>query len=198
MKKLFWILPVILIISFIGCKKGPTGPAPEYKIEDYFPLAVGNEWVYEIKLYVDDSLESTDTLTMTITEIQQWNGMTVYKESFINYYVYFEDELRNYVGFPSDTTPYFVLLKEPLEEGNSWYFIPGLPDPINIIEIEDIDIRVSVPAGTFDNCIKCRLPFITPADLVWFYALEVGLVKQVLKFTEEGITVLELIEYEVH
>jgi len=198
MKKLFWFLPTILIISFIGCEKGSTGPTLEYTIGDYFPLAVGNEWVYEIKLYVDDSLESTDTLTMTITEIQQWNGMTVYKESFINYYVYFEDELRIYLGFPSDTSIYFVLLKEPLQEGNSWYFISGLTDPSNIIEIEDVDINVSVPAGTFDNCIKVRLPFITPADWVWFYALEVGLVKQVLKSTEEEITVQELIEYEVH
>ena len=49
MKKWFLYIGLALFIgAFVGCKKdSSTEPEIEYTIENYYPLAVGNEWTYQ-------------------------------------------------------------------------------------------------------------------------------------------------------
>lgn len=87
MKRVFFLFLTIPIF-FIACEKDSDDPdtEPAEKVTDYFPLEVGNYWVY--KVYNCDSLEydceeyRLDTTTITDTTIIDGNKYYVLNSSY--------------------------------------------------------------------------------------------------------------------
>lgn len=178
----------IILFLFINCEKeSPIEEENQYTIENYFPLAVGNKWVY--KYWYVDTLIYIDSIY--ITESYNWNNNKIYKCKAFggdDWMAYYDNEVRIYENPPSDTTFYWICLKEPLEEGATWQVSPTTTEQF---EIKRIDVTVSVPAGIFEECIKVGGLGVDENQYYNIFAPTVGLVKY--KEVEYG----ELIRYEL-
>ncbi len=172
-KKLL-LIPVLALFICVGCSSDETtGPANgEMTIENYMPLAVGNWWDYNTAAWLQD----TTIVKMRITEDDTWNDKKIYKVdlyyAYFNWLIYYESELRGYYGYPSDTTDYWVFLKEPIEVGNKW--CSGTIEQRDTFEIVEINKTIYVQAGIFENCIKISSTF----NEVFDYAPGVGIIRE--------------------
>lgn len=78
MKRTFVFLSLVLLFTY--CKSDPLGPNnSQEKVTDYFPLSIGNYWVY--KVYSADS-------TLKFTDNKEIDSMYVQKDSIVNAKVY--------------------------------------------------------------------------------------------------------------
>jgi hypothetical protein len=162
-----------LALVLAGCREdSPTDPEIELTLETYFPLSVGNKWVWQETCSTSTSC-STYTDSFYIAEKYSWNGKNVYRaEGRImglvgDRAVYYGKDLRVYSNPPEqDSTSYSVILQEPIEKGHTW------KDGFCDYEIISIDATKTVSAGTFKKCI--RVSFQT--DGYFFCAQNVGLI----------------------
>ncbi len=174
------LMSVSLVFGF-GCKKkSPTdgNGGNGYTIEDYFPLAIGNKWTYQIHYYSPDT---TYNFTRNVSDTGRWAQKKVYQIEQIGigpnqfWALYYNDELRVYYQYPSDTSDYYIELKEPLSEGQKWHPTPQDAGKLVIINIGS---EITVPAGTFDKCVEVNWQAIEWGSVdVMCYAPEVGCVK---------------------
>ncbi len=160
MKRLILVI-LISLIAFQSCKE-KNNPDPEDTVLDYFPLKVGNYWVYE-----RSSCDSTWTVCTTLSQ----DTCQITKDTIINDKLYYKLEGNNILGndtpiFLRDSGDYLV---------NSLGYIQLSIDEINSVLYEEYIINtpqtdtlyyiiremighpnyVIVPAGTF-NCIDNR------------------------------------------
>jgi hypothetical protein len=163
MKKSLVYVCGAVIMSTIACTE----------VNDYYPLAEGNTWVYQ-----DSAMSATDTIvTFYETEITGHRQMhnkdlwvrvttlsdgqcdTTYLEEYNNYvFLYINDY---------DTIP-DTLLSLPLEQGKTW--------TVNYLTIATVKEKliISVPAGTFFDCWR-----IDYNHDEYYFAPDVGMVKMV-------------------
>lgn len=188
-KRMFFytILIVLSVILLTACSQELEKPDEEepqkqedkVNVETYYPLAVGNEWVYEgigneYAAYTQKVAYSKDNKYQVMID----NGGTV----SANIYVLNEDSLvRTY----SEAEVYDdknildekenmedIIIKAPIEVGTKW------ESQGNQCEITDIDAAVTVPAGTFDDCIVIKVTYKeSGAFSNIYYCKGVGLVK---------------------
>lgn len=186
---------MVINYLFIMCLMGLN---KRVDIGSFYPLNVGNKWVYCGK--GDTSKVDIDSIVIIDTVI--WKGQKCYKQDWLclgdeptyKYHICYNGELREYDTSPSDSTPYGVLLKEPLKVGNTWEF-PVDSDTL-LYKIEDKKATLKVPAGTFHNCLKLsRKTRKEPLyNGVFWFAPKVGMIK----CTFSGLDVdIELLRYEV-
>ncbi len=96
---------VILSIVFAACKTDDNNlaPIPEDSVLDYFPLAVGNYWLYQFSS-CDSTWENCDSLRV--------DSNYVSKDTLINGLIYFKLEGKKLVGsapvFLRDSLDYIV------------------------------------------------------------------------------------------
>jgi hypothetical protein len=165
----------VLLLFGIG---GVTVPlwAEEAAVNQYFPLALGNRWIYELHDRTDapPALESWEvvreergTFVLRIGQSELTTGG--FEEFFIPTSAgikRFARETQN-----KDDPPFF--LKEPLTVGTTW------DDEDGTYEITALDKTVSAPAGTFPHCLE-----VTnrrkggKATVVTLYAPGVGVVQR--------------------
>lgn len=135
-----------------------TGSIPATASKNYYPLKVGNKLTYQ---WTTPGGTSTTT-----TEVTQYDGSSYSAKSTASY-------------SSGDTVYHFVL------QNNSWVELRSgrlvFPSKIDIGTHEgDITIdaleSVTVPAGTFNNALKCTISTQTATQTVWF-ADGVGMVK---------------------
>jgi hypothetical protein len=92
-----------------------------------------------------------------------------------------------------DTEPkiYFPIyyLKEPIQVGTEWK--SGHTTGI----IESVDDEVTVPAGTFKNCVRVKTTFPNQEKIEWF-APGVGSIKFIYKYPDSSYTTSQLERYE--
>lgn len=187
-KKISLIYIFLSSAVLLQCQKTPTGPQG---IEDLFPLAVGNYWVY-----------TTSDLSPSGSEIREEiigydhlsdrsflfvrRKITTYSsnstDTVISYLKFVGDEFREYPD-KNCILEYKILLKNPLQVGARWDSysdtscrFPGIV--VNFIsdEVDAIE-NITVPSGTFNDCFRivtCNCPDFT--DYRWF-ALYVGIVR---------------------
>jgi hypothetical protein len=155
-------------------------------VENYFPLAVGNQWIYTA------AGDTTDNDTRTIT------GVSTDADS-IRWYEWGYGEDADYTAHIDgkvvfsdvpDETLGVVMLKEPLEVGASWRYSPL--DTSSLSRIEDTRASASTHAGEFENCIKVWSQFEDEEFVCW-YAPGVGL----LKVAVPGEDDVELYDYDL-
>jgi len=184
---LFLVSPLLLST----CQKSPTGPQG---IEDVYPLAVGNYWLYEGKIcnwFCSDSeireeIIGKDTLSdgssvFVKRKIFRDRDAT-FSDTAISYLKYEGNELREYLNKDYDCQ-FKILLKFPLQTGAEWStdscFCPACPlivafkDSVQAIE------NITVPAGRFNDCyriVTCNCPASIVTDVRWF-APHIGISK---------------------
>ncbi len=129
-----WLL-VSLTAATVGCAKrvevAPSGPS--IRAASYYPLAVGNRWVYESNFLG----EKTERMVQILKEE---NG-------------FFVDNQGGELGVDAfgirDRKRY--LLKEPVEPGRSWTNVVSVSsiERYKILELGPCE----VPAGRFESCV---------------------------------------------
>lgn len=203
----FFLVSPLLLAT---CQKSPTGPQP---IENLFPLAVGNYWVYEVKINTWPPFP-TEIREEIIGKDQLSDGSSVFvkrkiflirdanfSDTTISYLKFEGNELREYLDRDYDCQ-FKILLKLPLRPGAEWStdncFCPACPLVVAFEDSVEATENVTVPAGRFNDCyriITCNCPADIVTDVRWF-APYVG----ITKFTVEsirGTETYELKEYRV-
>lgn len=191
-RRLFFTISFALTIAIIFITHCDKEEGEQVIImENYWPLTIGNNWRYH--------RIGAQYWKEVITESYVWAGNTVYKlerdsigpeESWL---VYMNGELRSYYNEapPCTVTP-AIMLKEPIVEGKEWFLAPG-DTTLGTGVIEDLNASVTVPAGTFDQCLKVIYQTQSWTGAIWF-APGVGWVQSGPEVSPED----ELIEYFVH
>ena len=89
MKHVLLIIIAFLIV-FQACKKDEPdpNPAPQESVLDYFPLTVGNYWIYEF---------SRCDSTWTECNYSRTDSNYVSKDTMINGHMYYKIEGRNFL-----------------------------------------------------------------------------------------------------
>ncbi len=161
------------------------GPQPT---ADYYPLGIGYWWEYTGSSVEPGGVGPAQEITLTVTCLRQVVGIAeVWYELRVQYtdpgqsprYMYFRhDEQGLCELFADDTSVY--KLKAPIQVGTQW---SDDQDPQHTFEIESVTDEVTVPAGTFANCVKVREEGVDEYGeytvLTWFKA-GVGVVKSQL------------------
>lgn len=162
------------VLALIGLSR--PSQAEEASVEQFFPLAVGNRWVYELQDRTDAPpvfetwevvREAHDTFVLRISQSEL--PMGGFEEFFIPTGIgikRFARETQNKAD-----PPFF--LKEPLTVGTTW------DDEDGTYEITALGKTISVPAGAFTHCLE-----VTnrrkggKATVVTLYAPGVGVVQR--------------------
>ena len=172
------------------------------KIEQFFPLIK-----IKIRQYVTTH-SSKGTAKFIITRLPKQELKqkitTPLKTDFVtehgvsqSYIVYVFSEPGGIYHFAiqssKDTEPkmYFPIyyLKEPIQVGAEWKsgYTTGI--------IESVDDEVTVPAGTFKNCVRVKTTFPKQEKIEWF-APGVGSIKFIYKYPDSSYTTSQLERYE--
>ncbi len=157
-------LALCALFLLAGCAttSGTAGPAAKHRVAELQPLAVGNSWTYVGKM-MGQPLERTITITG-------------FKDGF-----YVDDANGRLAvdgeGLRDDKR---YLLKEPLRQGATWTSIVSVASTERY-EVIDAGFTVSVPAGTFSDCIQVRginrIDKMRELRTDWTYAPGVGIVR---------------------
>ncbi len=129
----------ILAAALVGCAHGDGGKAsssgPRQTAASYYPLAVGNRWVYEARLL-------GETREQTIEIVSEKNG-------------YFQDSAGGELTADAFGVrdPKRYLLRDPLEPGNGWTSIVSVSSAERYA-ITAVGVSCESPAGKFENCIQ--------------------------------------------
>ncbi len=173
-KKLFGLFLILIIFT---CSDSGLGPNEN---KSYFPLQIGNEWIYEYDFRTPDGLV-TDTLVYTITGTKKIKGQTYYE--FNKHMPFFpsnwiipnigEQLLRQsengnilvsidsseYLFFLFDNVLIDTMIKMKLTDLDYW------------LKIYSKNETVNTEAGTFTDCYKTLyyIPLITGTEyFIWF------------------------------
>lgn len=162
MKRTILIISIALI-SFYSCnEKSNPDPEPEKTVLDYFPLNVGNYWVYESSScdssWVNCNSGSIDTNWIT-------------KDTIINNYTYYKLEGKNILNrdtpvFLRDSASYIITNSGSIflsdKDFNNKYYERYEVSPVSndtifhlYYQMVDKPNMVIVPLGTYD-CIDFR------------------------------------------
>jgi len=192
MKKLMWLLPlVVLIISCNG----------EHDGTDYLPLAVGNQWTYDM-IYRMITIDTIQVAGTSITEITSDtvlnNNLEVLEQITTNtwdsllpnsvdttYLLLTDDYLFVYDDL-ADTDPDTSLVL-PFAGGNAWIVYADTTDTLSA-EVLGQE-TVVVPAGSYNSCWNVEYVSLGQTQNDWF-AQDVGIVKY-LMVIDQQTTVIE-------
>jgi hypothetical protein len=127
----------------LGCAGAPSRPAPEPSPAAYFPLAVGNQWIYADQSPALPPERRGATRTVTITG---QTGDGYFKDSDGN-------ELRAGADCVRDRQR--SLLCGPIAPGTRWSSVLSVSSTERY-EIAAVGERIETPAGKFDGCVRVR------------------------------------------
>ena len=167
--KLITLWAVVLVVGLFGCSN--SNEPDEIKSCDapFTFLKVGNKWDYQIigtaTAYKNDSLTSNDTINgvETLEIVSEKDGaFRVNSNIPISIYFYWkliDNDLYMMPVIPDAETFYqLVLPKNCCNVGYKWGDTVEYSDEITegTCEILSVSEKVTVPAGTFTDCIKIK------------------------------------------
>jgi hypothetical protein len=140
---LIWVL-VLAASCYVAC--APSGAVKRSEnarsLAAFFPLAVGNSWVYATEF------QGQPQADLTVSIVKKEGG-------------YFLDNRPKPSRFGIDgeglrdgTKRY--LLKTPLTEGTEWMSVADL-NTVERYRIVDAQRKLRVPAGVFDHCVVVQM-----------------------------------------
>ena len=191
MKKLMWLLPLMVLI--VSCNG-------EEEAAHYLPLAVGNQWTYNMtyRMIAIDTVQATGTSITVITRDAVLNNNiavleqatttvwdTLLQNSIDTTYLLLTDEYLFVYDDLADTDPDTSLVL-PFEEGNTWTVYADTTDTLyaEVIGQE----TVVVPAGSYNNCWNVEYVSLGQAQNDWF-ARDVGIVRNHLVIDQQTIVI---------
>lgn len=167
MKHLFSIaiLWAGLWTSILGCATSQERPAPKDDAGAYYPLGVGNRWVFR----ASSPSQTSDTFEVRI-DSRDAEGFYVSSQG--------ARMMRRASGiFDGDR----FVIEEPLEVGHEWMAVPSA-SAVERFRIVGMRVPVSVPAGSFSDCLQVEMSQTVRAQDgrsgrlvgIWTYAKNVG------------------------
>ena len=161
----FLLVSILLLVA--ACGNSTSGPSSS---EGWFPLAVGNWWLYDvdgISIQGQDTLTYSGSLINRITSLQEHaDGFQVYELRSISdinstssgnslttadtssvYLQQTAEEFRLY--YSTLSSQYDILIKFPVTLGETWLSPDSFPGGF---EVTGFDEFIYVPAGGFSNC----------------------------------------------
>src|SRR6266545_5160037 len=139
------LLPFAALVA--ACARAPSRPAPPAASAsapgDYFPLSVGNEWVYRDE---SPALPSDRRGTQRTVRILERTNDGYYRDSE-------RGELRADPDCLHDRSR--RLLCGPLIRGTTWTSVVSVSSTERY-EIAAVGETVETPAGKFDGCVRVR------------------------------------------
>lgn len=205
---------VFLLVSlFAACTKTqlPTNPQPTgvplttvtptptaNTVSDFIPLKVGNSWKYEgqgneYAAYTQKVIYEAGNKYQAMYD----NGGTVLAnvfevkpDSIVNTYREAEVYDNKNVLEQSDNKD-IIVLKAPLQVGTTW-----VSEDVNYA-IADMNASVTVPAGTFTNCMRVHLAYKDNSSLDIYYKKGVGPVLSEFKSANGDVVASKLTEYNI-
>ncbi len=221
MNKVLCSIAMLSLVLACG-DSSPSGPGQGGGDAAYYPLSVGNQWVYDRSGQMTIAGVQVATINgMNVTEITgkvnhglgfevyqqetsiddttEFVGETLIVDSTFTTYVRITDEgFYSYVNLTDADSLVFVPF--PLTVGATWQFSQ---DPPITAEILSLTSEVTVPAGSFDNCLEIRTTWSESGNIVQndtYFAPNVGRVKNVYLQTYETVVTTvtsELLSYSV-
>jgi hypothetical protein len=180
---------LLAVLITLGCAHAPE-PEPEpARAADYYPLAMGHAWTFKMR---PSPPGSNDSRTITIRERGPGGE-------------YLTDAGMRLSSTPSKVMDgERILLKEPLEVGNTWTVIPTATD-VERYEIIEIGYTKQVTAGFFKDCVRVRIeqdvkgPNGESGRLtgVWTYARGMGPIHFHQELSIEGRPPRPTVEFEL-
>ncbi len=178
-------LSMLAALLIVSCAHAPTvaeGPP----VSDYYPLAVGNSWTYDV----------------TMLGAKQQQKISIDKEEKGQFYDSAGNELSQDAFGVRDQKRY--LLRAPLEVGTKWNNVVSVSsyEQYQIIEAGQ---NCDAPAGQFTGCIvvegRNRIEGDKTLILTLTFAPKVGIIRVVTELDADGEEVpqarLELTAFEV-
>jgi hypothetical protein len=221
MNKVFCSIAALSLVLACG-DSSPSGPGQGGGDAAYYPLSVGNQWVYDRSGQMTIAGVQVATINgMNVTEITgkvshtlgfevyqqetsmddttEFVGETLIVDSTFTTYVRITDEgFYSYVNLTDADSLVFVPF--PLTVGATWQFSQ---DPPMTAEILSLTAEVTVPAGSFDDCLEIRTTWSESGNIVQndtYFAPNVGRIKNVYMQTYETVVTTvtsELLSYSV-
>jgi len=137
-------LPTLALALAAGCAHAPSPAATAGRPADYFPLAVGNEWVY-----ADRSPQLSHA-----EQAGRERKVRILRRDAEGFY---HDDAHGQLRADADCLRDRLrrLLCRPFETGKGWVSVVSV-NSTERYEIAAVGERVATPAGTFDGCIRVR------------------------------------------
>lgn len=162
-------------ILLSGCGDDSTGPQPEES--DWYPLAGGNSWQYDLVGYVLytptdlDTLDITGAMRMEVpSELQHQGGFSVFEhrtlmemtftgadtawtshDTLVTYLRNTGSEMRAYEDLAGNA--YQVYARFPITQGDSWVVWPDSGITRTVVSTSE---SYTVPEGSFSGCALIR------------------------------------------
>ncbi len=136
--------PPAWLVLAAACASAPRPPPPGARPADYFPLAVGNEWVYQdLSPQLDPAARQARRHTVRILS-RDADG-------------YYLDNEKGALRADPDCLHDRLrrLLCRPFEAGRSWTSVVSVSS-IERYEIAAVAEEARTAAGTFRDCIRVR------------------------------------------
>ena len=135
------LLVALSLLTFSACAGSPPQPTapdkPKHEgVERYFPLGDGYVYTYE----TDDEGDMKDMLLLKVRRLDPAHAQLHTSSGVRELRITAEAIQRQGSGF---------VLRAPLRVGTTWNGDNG-----GTTRIDAVDVRVSVPAGSFDACIR--------------------------------------------
>ncbi len=201
MKK--YIVTVLILGLIIGCGDSTSPSGPQSGSDSaYYPLSVGNQWVYSRSgsssvAGIPISTISGENITDITGQVSHGEGFQVYVQendmsdttdtagqvvvidsTYTTYMNITDAGIYSYVSLAGSDSVGFVPF--PLEVGATWQFSDEPPMTGEILSMSE---TVTVPAGTFENCLQMRLTWVDATGVtvinVTDFAPNVGRVRNV-------------------
>jgi hypothetical protein len=138
--------PVLLLAALVagGCAHAPKGATRAAAPADWFPLAVGNEWVY-----ADRSPQLTPR-----DQASRQRTVRILSRDADGYYL---DNEKGALRADPDCVHDRLrrLLCAPFEPGHAWSSVVSVGSTERY-EIVAVGERAQTPAGAFDGCLRVR------------------------------------------
>lgn len=176
---------IVLIALILIVTPSHLAQADDTAVTQYFPLATGNRWVYEVQDRTDGASPAAEQWEITreaqgayVLRIRHSDLPTGgFEESFIPT----NDGIKRVARETKDKDHPPFFLKGPLRIGTTW------EDDDGTYDITAVDKTVTVPAGTFAHCLEVtNLRRGGKATVTTLYAPGVGVVQR-----EETFPIIE-------
>lgn len=181
------VVSLLLALGLLaGCASAEVKPTRSERARDYYPLAVGNRWVFRVKPAPPGQ------------DRQEVRILSKDADGFFVSNVGTRLAARSTGIFDGDR----FLLEEPLETGHDWLAVPSV-STVERYRIIGTGVLINVPAGSFSDCVQVEIEQpITARDGrsgrllgVWTYAPGVGPVHFVQRVELDGVPATTNAEY---
>jgi hypothetical protein len=141
--KSFCLVSLLLVAGCSHVETAGSGKASAAaRLEEYYPLAVGNCWTYAT------SFQGQTQPDLKVCIVKEADGFFIDDQKV-------PSRLRfDAAGLRDGKVRY--LLKVPLEEGNKWMSVADVRT-VEHYQIEAVGKKIEVPAGVFSDCVMVRM-----------------------------------------